>query len=115
MAVSDFKKGYLKEKESVNGLNALTNFIISSSILSDFENIDVDFNELISFYESSPKSFQDKREINVAMTMVYKRLNDSKGMLFHLEKIIKSENFTIADLCSYGYWRCSSFKKYLFF
>ncbi len=106
LAVSDFKKGYLKEKESVNGLNALTNFIISSSILSDFENIDVDFNELISFYESSPKSFQDKREINVAMTMVYKRLNDSKGMLFHLEKIIKSENFTIADLCSYGYWRC---------
>ena len=28
LAVSDFKKGYLKEKESVNGLNALTNFII---------------------------------------------------------------------------------------
>jgi len=106
LAVSDFKKGYLKEKESVNGLNALSNFIIASSILSDFENSNVDFNEIISFYKLSPKPFKDERSINVAMTMVYMRLNDSKGMLFHLEKIIKSKNFTIADLCSYGYWRC---------
>ena len=31
------KRDILKEKESVNGLNALTNFVIASSILSDFE------------------------------------------------------------------------------
>ena len=106
IAVSDFKKGYLKEKESVNGLNALTNFVVSSSILSDFENSGVDFDEIISFYKKSPKFFQDKRAINIAMTMVYKRLNDYKGMLFHLEKIIKSNDFIIQDLCNYGYWRC---------
>ena len=106
IAVSDFKKGYLKEKESVNGLNALTNFVVSSSILSDFENSGVDFDEIISFYKRSPKFFQDKRAINIAMTMVYKRLNDYKGMLFHLEKIIKSNDFIIQDLCNYGYWRC---------
>ena len=40
------------------------------------------------------------------MTMVYKRLNDYKGMLFHLEKIIKSNDFIVQDLCNYGYWRC---------
>ena len=51
IAVSDFKKGYLKEKESVNGLNALTNFVVSSSILSDFENSGVDFDEIINFYK----------------------------------------------------------------
>ena len=106
IAVSDFKKGYLKEKESVNGLNGLTNFVISSSILSDFENSDVDFDEIISFYKRSPQFFQDKRPINIAMTMVYKRLNDYKGMLFHLEKIIKSNDFIVQDLCNYGYWRC---------
>ncbi len=106
IAVSDFKKGYLKEKESVNGLNALTNFVISSAILSDFENSDVDFDEIISFYKRSPQFFQDKRPINIAMTMVYKRLNDYKGMLFHLEKIIKSNDFIVQDLCNYGYWRC---------
>ena len=106
LAVSDFKKGYLKENESVNGLNALTNFVVSSSILSDFENSSVDFDEIISFYKKSPKFFQDKRAINIAMTMVYKRLNDYKGMLFHLEKIIKSNDFIVQDLCNYGYWRC---------
>ena len=30
LAVNDFRKGYLKEKESVNGLNALTNYVIVS-------------------------------------------------------------------------------------
>ena len=105
IAASDFKKGYLKEKESENGLNALTNFVIASSILSDFDNSGVDFGEIISFYKKSPKFFQDKRAINIAMTTVYTRLSDYKGMLFHLEKVIKSNDFIIQDLCNYGYWR----------
>ena len=105
LAVSDFKKGYLKEKESVNGLNALTNFVVASSILSDFDNSGVDFDEIISFLKKSPKFFQDKRPINIAMTTVYIRLSDYKGVLFHLEKIIKSNDFIIQDLCNYGYWR----------
>ena len=37
LAVQDFKKGYLKEQKGVNGLNALANFVVASSILSDFE------------------------------------------------------------------------------
>ena len=106
LAVNDFKKGYLKEKESANGLNALTNFVIASSILSDFENSIVDFDEIINFYQSSPKPFNDQRPINIAMSTVYSRLSDYKGMLFHLEKVIKSKNFISNDLCNYGYWRC---------
>ena len=27
-------------------------------------------------------------------------------MVFHLEKVIKSKEFYINDLCNYGYWRC---------
>ena len=82
LAVSDFKKGYLKEKESVNGLNALTNFIVSSSILSDFTDSKVDFEEIKNFYKSSPKPFNDQRPINIAMSSIYSRFSDYKGMLF---------------------------------
>ena len=106
LAVNDFKKGYLKEKTSENGFNALTNLIVSSSILSDFEEVDVDFEEIISFYEALPETFKDRRQINIAMTMMYSRLSDYKEMVFHLEKIIKSKEFVVQDLCNYGYWRC---------
>ena len=106
LAVNDFEKGYLKEKESVNGLNALTNFVISSSLLSDFSDSKVDFDEIKNFYKSSPKPFNEQRPINIAMSSVYSRLSDYKGMLFHLEKVIKSGDFIPYDLCNYGYWRC---------
>ena len=88
LALSDFKKGYLKEKTSENGLNALVNFILASAILSDFENTNVDFNEIKNFYQKTPKNFQNKRAINIAMTTIYSRLSDHEEMLFHLKKII---------------------------
>ena len=106
LAVSDFKKGYLKEKTSENSLNALINYVLASALLSDFENTRVDFDEIKKFYNESPKSFQDKRPINIAMSKIYSRLNDYKDMLFHLEKIIKAGNFMSNNLCNYGYWRC---------
>jgi predicted O-linked N-acetylglucosamine transferase (SPINDLY family) len=106
LAVSDFKKGYIKEKTSENSLNALVNYILASAILSDFENTNIDFDEIRKFYNESPKSFQDKRSINIAMTKIYKRLNDYRYLLPHLEKIIKARNFVPNNLCNYGYWRC---------
>ena len=63
LAVSDFKKGYLKEKTSENGLNALVNFVLASVILSDFENTNVDFDEIKNFYKSSPKFFKIKDQL----------------------------------------------------
>ena len=106
LAVQDFKKGYLKDSESVGGLNALTNFVLTSSILSDFENTNVDFDEIKSFYQVLPKHLKDQRPINIAMSTMYSRLSDYKGMVFHIEKIIKSKEFIAQDLCNYGYWRC---------
>ena len=105
-AVSDFKKGYLKELTSENSLNALVNLALASVILSDFENTNVDFDEIKNFYKSSPEIFQNKRPINIAMTTIYSRLNDFKGMVYHLEKVIKSGDFISNDLCNYGFWRC---------
>ena len=106
LAVSDFKKGYLKEKTSENSLNALINYVLASALLSDFENTNVDFDEIKKFYNKSPKFFQDKRPINIAMSKICSRSNDHKDMLFHLEKIIKAGNFMSNNLCNYGYWRC---------
>ena len=106
LAVNDFKKGYLKEKTSENGLNALVNFILASVILSEFENIDVDFDEIKNFYNELPKTHQEKRAINIAMTSICSKFVDHEVMLFHLEKVIKSGDFISNDLCNYGYWRC---------
>ena len=106
LAVEDFKKGYLLEKESIIGIDSLSNFVISSVLLRDLGNSNVDFDEIISFYKSSEKICLNHRGINVAMTMIYRRLNDYKGVLFHYERLIKIKNFGIRDLCSYGYWRC---------
>ncbi len=86
LALSDFKKGYLKEKTSENGLNALVNFVLASAILSDFENTNIDFNEIKDFYQKTPENFQNKRTINIAMTTIYSRLSDHEEMLFHLKK-----------------------------
>ena len=106
LAVGDFKKGYLKELTSENSLNGLINFVLASVILSDFENTNVDFDEIKNFYKASPETFQNKRPINIAMTTIYSRLNDFKGMVYHLEKVIKSGDFISNDLCNYGFWRC---------
>ena len=106
LAVNDFKKGYLKEKTSENGFNALVNFILASVILSEFENIDVDFSEIKNFYKELPKTHQEKRAINIAMTSICSKFVDHEVMLFHLEKVIKSGDFISNDLCNYGYWRC---------
>ena len=106
LAVDDFKKGYLKEKTSENSLNALVNFILASVILSDFENTDVDFDEIKNFYKELPKIHQAKRAINIAMTSICSKFVDHEVMLLHLEKVIKSGDFISNDLCNYGYWRC---------
>ena len=105
LAVNDFKKGYLKEKTSENGLNAFVNYVLASAILSDFENTNVNFNEIKNFYAETPKFFQNKRAINIAMLTIYSRLSDYKKMIFHLQKVIESGDFISNDLCNYGYWR----------
>ena len=106
LALSDFKKGYLKELTSENSLNALVNLVLASVILSDFENTDVDFNEIKNFYKELPKIHQSKRAVNIAMTSICSKFVDHEVMLLHLEKVIKSGDFISNDLCNYGYWRC---------
>ena len=107
LALRDFKLGYLKEKNTNNALDSLANFIITSVLLIDLDkNFRFDYSEIISFYEESERFSLNHRQIHLAMCMVYRRLNYSKKLVFHFDKIIKSKNFTTADLCNYGYWHC---------
>ena len=107
LATKDFKSGYLKEKNTNHALDCLANFITTNVLLIDLEkNYKFDFTEILEFYKSTENITLNHKIIHLAMAMVYRRLNDSERLTFHFDKIIKSKNFTVDDLCNYGYWRC---------
>ena len=107
LAIKDFKLGYLKEKNTTHAIDCLGNFITTNVFLIDLEkNYEFDFSEIFNFYELSKKFCQNHRPINLAMAMVYRRLNDAKKLIFHFKKVIESKKFNSIDLCNYGYWQC---------
>ena len=65
-----------------------------------------DFSEIINFYELTEKFCINHRPINLAMAMLYRRLNDAKKLILHFKRLIESKKFDSKDLCNYGYWRC---------
>ena len=106
-AIKDFKYGYLKEKNTIHAIDALSNFITHNVFLIDLEkNYDFDFTEIFNFYQLSEKYCSNHRPINLAMAMVYRRLNDAKKCVFHFSRVIDTKKFNSIDLCNYGYWRC---------
>ncbi len=107
LATKDFRQGYLKEKNTIHAIDCLGNLITSSVLLKDIEkDYKFDFSDLINLYESSKEYCLNHRPIHLAMTMIYRRLNHAKKMIFHLDKVIKIKGFNSFDLCNYGYWRC---------
>ena len=107
MALKDFKQGYLKEKNTNHAIDCLGNFITSSVLLMDLEkDYKFDFSEIINFYKLTEKFCINHRPINLAMAMVYRRLNDAKKLILHFSRLIESKKFNSNDLCNYGYWRC---------
>ena len=107
LAIKDFKLGYLKEKNTIHAIDCLANFITTNVFLVDLEkNYEFDFSEILNFYELSEKFCQNHRSINLAMAMVYRRLNDAKKLIFHFKRLIESKKFNSIDLCNYGYWQC---------
>ncbi len=106
-AIKDFRYGYLKEKNTIHAIDALSNFITHNVFLIDLEkNYDFDFTEIFDFYQLSEKYCLNHRPVNLAMAMVYRRLNDAKKCIFHFKRVIESKKFNAWDLCNYGYWRC---------
>ena len=107
LAIKDFKFGYLKEKTTIHAIDALANFITTNVFLIDLENnYEFDFTEIFDFYKSSEQISLNHRPLNLAMAMVYRRLNDAKKLIFHFKRVIESKKFNSIDLCNYGYWQC---------
>tara|TARA_Y100000389_G_C17452046_1_gene515540 strand:+ start:91 stop:1770 length:1680 start_codon:yes stop_codon:yes gene_type:complete len=106
LAIKDFKTAFLIEKKTSNGLIALGNLISTSCLLYDLKNDEVNFEEIISFYDDSESLCEDLREIHFGMIKIYRRLSNVKKILFHLDKIIKSKKFTVKELCTYAYRQC---------
>ena len=106
-AIEDFKFGYLKEKNTIHAIDGLANFITTNIFLIDLvKDYEFDFSEIFNFYKSSENFCINHRAINLAMAMVYRRLNDAKKLIFHFKRVIDSKKFNYVDLCNYGYWRC---------
>ena len=106
-AIKDFKFGYLKEKNTIHAIDALANFITHSIFLIDLDkDYEFDFTEILEFYKTSEKYCINHRPVNLAMAMVYRRLNDAKKLIFHFSRVIETKKFNVIDLCNYGYWRC---------
>ena len=57
-------------------------------------------------YKTSEKYCINHRPVNLAMAMVYRRLNNAKKLIFHFSRVIETKKFNVVDLCNYGYWRC---------
>ena len=110
LAINDFKEAYFKEKLSERAVEVLSNLINSSIELFDLDDSKVNLEELIEFYEKSKDFYLTNNSINNAMFRLYKRLNETQKINFHLKKIIESQNFTSSDLCSYIYHQ--SFNKF---
>ena len=107
IAINDFKLGFLKEKNSIQSIDCLANFITTSVLLIDLEkNYEFNFSEIINFYKLSEKFCINHRPINLAMAMVYRRLNDPKKLILHFSRLIEAKKFNTNDLCNYGYWQC---------
>ena len=106
-AIKDFKFGYLKEKNTIHAIDALANFITHSVFLIDLDkDYEFDFTEVFEFYKISEKYCLNHKPVNLAMAMVYRRLNDAKKLIFHFSRVIETKKFNVVDLCNYGYWRC---------
>jgi protein O-GlcNAc transferase len=106
-AIKDFKFGYLKEKNTIHAIDALANFITHSIFLIDLDkDYEFDFTEILEFYKTSEKYCINHKSVNLAMAMVYRRLNDAKKLIFHFSRVIETKKFNVIDLCNYGYWRC---------
>ena len=115
-SIDDFRKSYLKEKNTTNAYHALKNFINASVDLFDIEFrskgkvISENIFKEIFLYLDENKDFFEKNEGHAnSIVRVFKRYLDLDKLIYYLNIIVNlNENNTDA-LCSLIYFNC--FKK----
>jgi protein O-GlcNAc transferase len=98
-AIEDFRNCYLKEKKTKQGIEGLTNFIVCSNKIQQYE-------DSKKYFKEAEKSFGYIQKLFNLMVDVYKNLNNVEGSIYCLKKIIENENIK----------NCNSvFQRYIYF
>ena len=113
LAIEDFKKAYLKEKNTNNSLEAFRNFVNASVNLYDLEKTSENrkiaveyFKEALSFLDDNEVYYSKNEMVILQIIRIYKRLVNIKKVKFFLEKLINQKNNRPLTICSYIYNNC---------
>jgi len=111
-AKKDFKRAYLQEKNTNDGLLALKNFINVSMDLFDkdfrlgIETSKEVFDEILLYFDEKKEYFEEKESFIRTIIRVFKRNLDLDNVIFYLKKIIDMNNKDIGAICTYIYFNC---------
>ena len=111
-AKKDFKRAYLQEKNTNDGLLALKNFINISMDLFDkdfrlgIETSKEVFDEILLYFDEKKEYFEEKESFIRTIIRVFKRNLDLDNVIFYLKKIIDINNKDIGAICTYIYFNC---------
>ena len=111
-AKKDFKRAYLQEKNTNDGLLALKNFINISMDLFDkdfrlgIETSKEVFDEILLYFDEKKEYFEEKESFIRTIIRVFKRNLDLDNVIFYLKKIIDMNNKDIGAICAYIYFNC---------
>lgn len=125
-AISEFKQGYLKEKQSELGLECLKNFINSVVDFYDyqgrFDNSDFFesyFNECLNFFKEADIYFGYDPKLVSSAIRVFNRTNNLDKALFYYDLLFKNNDLTVNKLASWIFynnykknWAQSDYLKY---
>ena len=116
LAIKEFQRVYLKEKQTENGLNGLVNFLNSSSDFYDYlgnqhtSTIAINFlKEGINLFKEAEINFRYNVKLISAVIRVFKRLNDIDSTLFYYKKLFDNKDITQKNLCSWIFF--NNYKK----
>ena len=111
-AKKDFRRAYLQEKNTQNGLLALKNFVNLSMDLFDKDfRLGNDtskevFDEIFLYFNERKEVFQKEESFIRTIIRVFKRYLDLDNVILYLKKIIEINDKDIGAICTYLYYNC---------
>ena len=103
--LNEFEKGYVQENETRNGLICLQNFIKTSVDIYDINKSDLIIDKVFQYVDDALNFWKYDKKLFIEMIRLFSRLNDVEKIVNFYENVIKNNDFTIQNLCSYLYYR----------
>ena len=96
-ATEDFKKSYLKEKNTSPSIEGLANFIVCCIKSYQYE-------DAIKYFKEAEVSLGYNLRLSNLMIRIYERLSDVDKILYYLEKMIENKDLQNYTLLRYIYY-----------